>query len=134
MISIDDKTGSLVIQNSDNYSFAAQIWTVEVTAESPASEQTTKSTSIQFLIEWIDPCSNAELLPAFFIDTPLTVELYSELTLTYSSMLHMADIDCGGYTNQFKYIDGPALDASEPYGADMSQFTFSEEFEGEFTF
>ena len=46
----------------------------------------------------------------------------------------MSDIDCGGYTNQFKYIDGPALDASEPYDADMSQFTFSEEFEGEFTF
>ena len=67
------------------------------------------------------------------MDTPLTVDLYSELNLGYNSMLHLSDVDCGGYTNQFKYIDGPALDGSEPYGADMSQFTFSEEFEGEFT-
>ena len=73
------------------------------------------------------------MLPAFFMDTPLTVKLYSELSLSYNTMLHLSDVDCGGYTNQFKYIDGPALDGSEPYGADMSQFTFNEEFEGEFT-
>ena len=29
-------------------------------------------------------------------------------------------------------MDGPALDDSDPYGADMSQFSLTEEVEGEF--
>ena len=47
-------------------------------------------------------------------------------------MIDMSGHDCGGVTNNFKYVDGPALDAAEVYGADMSQFDFSEEFQGEY--
>ena len=40
----------------------------------------------------------------------------------------MADLSrgeaCGGYENNFKYIDGPLFDGSEPYGADLSLFNF----------
>ena len=32
--------------------------------------------------------------------------------------------DCGGYTNSFKYISGPAFDGSDPYNADFNQFVF----------
>ena len=34
------------------------------------------------------------------------------------------DTDCGGYTNSFKYISGPAFDGSDPYNADLSQLFF----------
>ena len=39
---------------------------------------------------------------------------------------------CGGYTNEFKYVSGPAFDGSEPFGVDLSQFTFSEPSDGVF--
>jgi len=28
--------------------------------------------------------------------------------------------ECGGYTNSFKYISGPAFDGSDPYNANLS--------------
>ena len=32
---------------------------------------------------------------------------------------------CGGYTNYLQYVDGPAYDPSEPFGADLNDFFFS---------
>ena len=54
------------------------------------------------------------------------------MTIGYSSMLDMTGNDCGGITNLFKYVSGPAMDESEFSGADLSQLIFREEFQDEF--
>ena len=88
-----------MIRNQDKYSFAGQTWTVKITAESPTSKDANRSASIQFTIEWKDPCAESELFPALFNDTPLEMDLYSVMKISYNSMEHMSGVDCGGYTN-----------------------------------
>ena len=74
-----------------------------VEGKSPNSQSDKKSAKISFTIEWQDPCNYSELLPAFFSDSPLTIDLFSTLSIGYGSMLDMTGNDCGGYTNTFNY-------------------------------
>ena len=62
----------------------------------------------------------------------MTIDLFSTMTIGYSSVLDMSGNDCGGLTNIFKYVSGPAFDESESSGADLSQLTYREEFQDEF--
>ena len=39
---------------------------------------------------------------------------------------------CGGYTNKFQYIAGPAYNPSSHFGAQMNGFSFSEVSDSEF--
>ena len=65
------------------------------------------------MIQWQDICMEAELLPAFFMDSPVSINLFDDLSIGYSTMMDMSGEDCGGYTNVFKYVDGPAIDDSK---------------------
>ena len=115
LVDLDTEKGETVlIQNPDKYIYAGEIWPIKITAVSVASQSNKRTVSIQFTIEWKDPCTEAELFPALFGDTPLEMNLYSVLKISYSSMEHVSDVDCGGYTNQFKYVDGPAKGDTEP--------------------
>ena len=131
-ISIETSNGQILIDNLDQYSFHGQTWTVLVDAKNLRSTTENKSASIQFTVEWKDPCYDSELLPAFITDSPTTIDLFSTMTIVYSSMLDMSGNDCGGFTNSFKYISGPAFDDQETSGANLSQLVFREESQDEF--
>ena len=59
------------------------------------------------------------------MNVPATFELFGSIQIEFESMEDLSlGTFCGGYTNSFKYISGPAYDGSDPYNADLSQFVF----------
>ena len=128
LVQHNESDGQILISNDADYQQSGKTWNLVATVQSLKSTADKKEDSIEFSIEWRDPCSYSELdAPAFADDSPTEFFLFDTLEIPFSSLVDLTyGKDCGGYTNDLVYVSGPAADSSQPQGADLTQFVVGE--------
>ena len=126
-VRIDEADGTIILENESDYDLDGEMWNLRVKATSTDSMLAQNSVELDFAVEWRDPCHDSVLAPAKWSDDiPQEIALNAPVRLPYESMEDLSyGRACGGYTNYLQYVDGPAYDPSEPFGADLNDFFFS---------
>ena len=115
--------------STDNFALDGETWIVSIKMVSTFSNQPDEPQYV-FDIEFRDSCWDASIQAAEFSNYDYIYDLWQYEVLNFGPMLDLTHdntvaggIFCGCYTHELEYVDGPALDPSQPMGTDLTHYS-----------